>query len=199
MRVPRCPEEMRSSGRFVAWVLAGALLAVSQQALTHHSYPPLRTADGEEVIRIYGGSIELFKLINPHSAMIVNVTNDSGEDEGWLIELSAAHSLLREGWTDETLSAGDKVTIAILASLSPNRGRLRALLVHGQTEEEAARLIVAYGIRGGTPVMRRLQERLPICGDIETRYDRTACCRGDAQALLALEEEFPGPMGYVMP
>ena len=180
-------------------VLVVALLACSPPLAAHHSYPPLMTEDGEEVIRVFEASIELFRLLNPHSAMIINATNENGDQEDWLIEMSASFSLTREGWTDATLASGEKVTIAILASPSPNRGRLRAVLVHGQTPDEPGRLLVAYGIRGDTPVMRRLRERLPLCPDIETRLDRTACFSVDAETLLALEREFPGPMGYVMP
>ena len=180
-------------------VLVVVLLACSPPVAAHHSYPPLMTADGEEVIRVFEASIELFRLLNPHSAMIINATNENGDQEDWLIEMSASFSLTREGWTDATLASGEKVTIAILASPSPNRGRLRAVLVHGETPDEPGRLLVAYGIRGDTPVMRRLRERLPLCPDIETRLDRTACFSVDAETLLALEREFPGPMGYVMP
>ena len=180
-------------------VLVVVLLVCSLPVAAHHSYPPLMTEDGEEVIRVFGASIELFRLLNPHSAMIINATNENGDQEDWLIEMSASFSLTREGWTEATLASGDKATIAILASPSPNRGRLRAVLVHGQTPDEPGRLLVAYGIRGDTPVMRRLRERLPLCPDIETRLDRTACFSVDAETLLALEREFPGPMGYVMP
>ena len=180
-------------------VLVVVVLACSPPVAAHHSYPPLMTEDGEEVIRVFEASIEVFRLLNPHSAMIINATNENGDQEDWLIELSASFSLTREGWTEETLASGDKVTIAILASPSPNRGRLRAVLVHGETPDEPGRLLVAYGIRGDTPVMRRLRERLPLCPDIETRLDRTACFSVDAETLLALEREFPGPMGYVMP
>ena len=180
-------------------VLVVGLLACSPPLAAHHSYPPLMAEDGEEVIRVFEASIELFRLLNPHSAMIINATNENGDQEDWLIEMSASFSLTREGWTDATLASGEKVTIAILASPSPNRGRLRAVLVHGQTPDEPGRLLVAYGIRGDTPVMRRLRERLPLCPDIETRLDRTACFSVDAETLLALEREFPGPMGYVMP
>ena len=86
-------------------------------------------------IEIHDGTIELYKLLNPHSALIVRVDGDSASVDGatgedWLIELSSASTLGREGWTEDFLSAGDRVTIAILASRTPNRGRLRALLVH---------------------------------------------------------------------
>lgn len=179
-------------------VFAGTLLACSLPIAAHHSYPPLLDENGEAVIRVLEGTIDIFRLLNPHSAMIINVTNESGAPEDWLIEMSASFSLSREGWADDTLKSGDAVTIAVLASPSPNRGRLRAVLVHGETAEAPGRLLVAYGIRGDTPVMRRLRERLPTCPDIETRLDRTACFHVDAEALQALEREFPGPMGYVM-
>jgi hypothetical protein len=91
------------------------------------------------------------------------------------------------------------VTVAVFPSVTPNRARLRAVLIHGKTEQEAARLLVSYGIRGDTPVMRRLRERLPVCGTIDASYNRTECFLVDADASRALDEEFPGHMGYVMP
>lgn len=199
MRVVRCLVQRRLRRGLIAAVLAAFFTTWLQPATAHHSFAPALTEQGEEVIEIFDGSIEIYKLLNPHTALIVNATNASGVVEDWLVEFSSLASLVREGWTDETLSAGDKVTIAILKSRFPYRGRLRAVLVHGATDDEAARLIVAYGIRGDTPIMRRLQERLPICGDIDSRLDRTQCFLADAQALRELEEEFPGKMGYVMP
>jgi hypothetical protein len=180
-------------------VLLGGLTAWSSPAFTHQSFASVYTADGEEAIQVIDGSVRVFKILNPHGALIVNVTNDAGETEGWLIELSPAAQLAREGWTDDSLSAGDEVTVAVFPSVTPNRARLRAVLIHGKTEQEAARLLVSYGIRGDTPVMRRLRERLPVCGTIDASYNRTECFLVDADASRALDEEFPGHMGYVMP
>ena len=177
---------------------AAAFLGWIQPAMAHHSFAALLTEDGGDVIAIVVGSVEIYRLINPHSALIVNVVNDDGEVEDWLIELSSLASLSREGWARESMNAGDKVTIAILRARVPRRGRLRALLVHGSGGEDS-RLLVAYGIRGDTPIMRRLQERLPLCGDIDGSRDRSQCFAVDAPALQALEAEFPGKMGYVMP
>ena len=199
MRVMRCLRQRRLRGGFIISVFAAAFMTWLQPATAHHSFAPSLTEEGEEVIEIFDGSIEIYKLLNPHTALIVNATNESGVVEDWLVELSSLASLIREGWTDDSLSAGDKVTIAILRSRTPYRGRLRAVLVHGATDEEAGRLLVAYGIRGDTPVMRRLRERLPLCGNIDPRLDRTQCFLADAQALRELEQEFPGKMGYVMP
>lgn len=160
-------------------------------------------------IEIHDGTIELYKLLNPHSALIVRVDGvatggdatggDGSTGEDWLIELSSASTLGREGWTDDFLSAGDRVTVAILASRTPNRGRLRALLVHPDSADEAFRLIVAYGIRGDTPIMRRLRDRLPTCPGIDPRLQRGECFMVESAALQALGDDFPGKMGYVLP
>lgn len=198
-------------------------MAGSHAAFAHHSFAQ-RVAGELQSIEIHEGTIELYKMLNPHSALIVRVDGDdtsgndasrngasgddasgndaSGEDaagEDWLIELSSASTLGREGWTDDFLSAGDRVSIAILASRTPNRGRLRALLAHADDDAEASRLIVAYGIRGDTPIMRRLRDRLPTCAGIEARLQRGECFMVESAALRALEEEFPGRMGYILP
>lgn len=199
MGVRRRLTDLQKKGGYITLGLVGALMVWPQLASSHHSFASVFTADGEEAIEVIEGSVRVFKILNPHGALIVNVTNEAGATEGWLIELSPAAQLAREGWTDDSLSAGDAVTVSIFPSRTPNRARLRALLIHGKTEEEAARLMVSYGIRGDTPVMRRLRERLPVCGTIDASYQRTECFLVDDEASRALEKEFPGPMGYVMP
>ncbi len=166
MGVRRCPTYARKKGGSFTSGLVAALMVWPPLASSHHSLASVFTADGEEAIEVIEGSVRVFKILNPHGALIVNVTNEAGATEGWLIELSPAAQLAREGWTDESLSAGDAVTVSIFPSRTPNRARLRAVLIHGKTEEEAARLMVSYGIRGDTPVMSRLRERLPVCGTI---------------------------------
>ena len=195
------PERLSSPILFLTGCVIG--IAGTPSAGAHHSFAQ-RVAGELQSIEIHDGTIELYKLLNPHSALIVRVDGDSalvdgatGED--WLIELSSASTLGREGWTENFLSAGDRVTIAILASRTPNRGRLRALLVHPDTKDEASRLIVAYGIRGDTPIMRRLRDRLPTCPGIDPRLQRGECFMVESAALQALENDFPGKMGYVMP
>ena len=198
MPARQCPTERRLRGGLFVLTFAGALVGWHQPAMAHHAFAALLTEDGQQVIEVYDGSVEIYRLVNPHTALIVNLVNENGEVEDWLVEMSSRASLAREGWTNDSLKTGDKVTIAIHRARTPNRGRLRAVLVHG-SEDEDSRLLVAYGIRGDTPVMRRLQEHLPFCGDIDGRLGRSQCFTADAQALRTLEAEFPGKMGYVLP
>lgn len=180
-------------------ILAVVFVAWPRLTPAHHSFSPRLTADGEEAIEILNGTVRVFKVLNPHGALIVNVPGETGEEEGWLFELSPAAQLAREGWTEEMLQPGDRVSVAALVSTTPNRARLRAVLIHGKSEGEAGRLLVSYGIRGDTPTMIRLRERLPTCGTIDQSYNRTECFLIDDQALAALNDEFPGEMGYVLP
>lgn len=181
-----------------AFLLLVVLAVISNEASAHHAFNPQLDANGEQSFAILDGSVRVFRIINPHGALIVNVTDESGDTSAWLVELNPATQLTREGWTDDIVDPQGRVTVAVALSNTANRGRLRALLVHSDSPEEAARLFVSYGIRGDTPVMRRLRERLPSCGIINEDIGRTACFVVDSAALRALEQEFPGPMGYVM-
>jgi hypothetical protein len=184
----------------VAAVVTGLwLLATATATYGHHSFAPLLKTDGEETLVTIDGIVRVYRLLNPHGAIIIDAVAEDGSEQPWLIELSPAAQLAREGWTPETMQSGDSVSVAILASMIPNRGRLRAMLVHGRTANDNAQLLVAYGIRGNTPVMQRLRERLPVCGTIDPSYNRTECFLVSPDALAELEAEFPGHMGYVLP
>ncbi len=176
-----------------------AIASSIPSAAAHHSFDSMLTPDGEEVIGAIEGTVRVFRVLNPHGALIVDVPGETGDPDGWLLELSPATQLAREGWVDEMLSPGDRVSVSYFASNTANRGRLRALLIHGKTPGAAAELYVSYGIRGDTPVMRRLRERLPVCGRIDASYQRTECFVIDEEAMAALEAEFSGDMGFVVP
>lgn len=189
----------REFARKTLLIVATCLMTIANQPTeSHHSFAQRMTGELQSV-EIFDGHIDLYRLLNPHSALIVNVMTEQSEMEDWLIELSSASTLRREGWNETFLQSGERITIAILASTTPNRGRLRALLVHARTSEETSRLIVAYGIRGDTPIMNRLQKRLPDCPGIEPRLNRGECFLVNSESLDKLEDEFPGKMGYIMP
>jgi hypothetical protein len=52
-----------------------------------------------------------FRLVNPHATMTIDVTNEAGVHETWTVELAGLLSLSRQGWTDNTVSVGDQLTI----------------------------------------------------------------------------------------
>ena len=179
--------------------ILAAVVAWSHPAASHHSFSALQTPEGEDAVYAFEGTVRAFRILNPHGALIIDTVDEAGNSDAWLIELSPAAQLAREGWHDDLVAPGDAVTVSIFPAVTPNRARLRALQIPGKAEGEPAQLFVSYGIRGDTPIMRRLRERLPVCGLIEPGFDRTECFLIDAEAAARLEEEFPGPMGYVRP
>ena len=191
--------------RFLASLFLGSVVALAaisvwpQPAASHHSFSALQTPEGEDAVYAFEGTVRAFRILNPHGALIIDAIDGAGNTEGWLLELSPASQLAREGWHEGLVSPGDAVTVSIFPAVTPNRARLRALLIPGESESDPAQLLVTYGIRGDTPVMRRLRERLPVCGLIEPGFQRTECFLIDAEAAARLEEEFPGLMGYVRP
>lgn len=184
-----------ASGTFT---FVSALVVSPEPAAAHHSFVPLRTEAGDDVIEVYDGIVDTYKLLNPHTALILNLENDDGSRSDWLIEMSSSATLSREGWTDDALVAGERITVAVMRSQTPRRGRLRAILVR-PNESAPGRLFVLYGIGGDTQIMRRLRERLPLCGTIDDTLGRSQCFSVSADALETLNEAFSGKMGYVLP
>ena len=79
----------------------------SNVARAHHSFAA--TYDPARLVTVEG-IVTGLQLVNPHAIIHVNVTNDSGEVEDWLIEMPGKLSLARRGWTDETIIPGETVT-----------------------------------------------------------------------------------------
>jgi hypothetical protein len=55
------------------------------------------------------GEIISVDVRNPHSAMILRVTNNDGSTTDWDIEFSSINLLLRRGWDFDQLQVGEQV------------------------------------------------------------------------------------------
>ena len=56
------------------------------------------------------GTATRLELLNPHALLHVEVTNEDGVIENWLVEMPGKLSLARRGWTDTTVEPGTTVT-----------------------------------------------------------------------------------------
>jgi hypothetical protein len=92
-------------------LIAAAMLAciVAGAASAHHSDVALRL---EEVLT-FEGVVTEFTLRNPHSYFVVETTEVTGETQAWEVQMGSALSMSRRGWSAETLSLGDVVTVGI--------------------------------------------------------------------------------------
>jgi DNA/RNA endonuclease YhcR with UshA esterase domain len=57
------------------------------------------------------GIVKEFDFMNPHSAIHLEVKDDKGNVEEWLVEGDSPNNLSRNGWTRDSIKAGEEVTI----------------------------------------------------------------------------------------
>ena len=99
---------MRDWRRAVVVSLAMFCL-LPETGVAHHGYAD--RYDEEHPITLEGVVVEL-QFINPHSSLILRVTNEDGRVVRWNGYLGSATSLISsEGWTKNTLKPGDRITV----------------------------------------------------------------------------------------
>jgi hypothetical protein len=98
-------------------------LVVTSGALAHHSNAHF---DQEAPIQLEGTVIE-YHLINPHSYIYLDVTEDGGEVSEWALETGGGVGrLIRSNWSADSIQPGD----IIVATVAPLRdGTPGALLI----------------------------------------------------------------------
>ena len=116
---------------FIAVGLAAGLLVVSGSAWAHHGDAGRYI---EDVADVTGVVVET-QLINPHSILVVDVTDANGKTVRWQAEMGGAQQLIRNGWTTD-VKPGTKVTLTgrRLKSGAPYMNlteRARVMLVDG--------------------------------------------------------------------
>src|SRR5262245_12625686 len=93
----------------ISVLLTCVLLCVAIPALSHHSFSNFWYMDKTVEIT---GTVKALRLVNPHSEISLEVT-EGGQPSTWFITSEGTGSALRKaGWTPETLTAGEKITIA---------------------------------------------------------------------------------------
>jgi hypothetical protein len=92
-----------------AAVIAVVLTATVMPARAHHSSAPFydssKTAQAQ-------GPVTRFVFKNPHAFLYFESTEEGGQKIEWQVELGAPASLVRTGWTPDTLKAGTMIKVA---------------------------------------------------------------------------------------
>ena len=94
--------------RVLAVFIVGAgLLLFSGPLFAHHgrsNYDVTGTATVK-------GIVTEFQWVNPHALILVDVTDENGKVEKWIAETNSPNTLSRQGWSRNTVKAGDQVTL----------------------------------------------------------------------------------------
>ena len=82
-----------------------SLLSITQ---AHHSFRGVYDFSKHSTIK---GEFVKLELLNPHARIFINVTNEGGETQQWMIEAPGKLSLARRGWTDDMFKQGEIITV----------------------------------------------------------------------------------------
>jgi hypothetical protein len=88
--------------------VALATLGTAATASAHHSFAA--EFDANRPVELTGKVVRM-EWINPHSWIHLEVVNDAGETETWMIEGGAPNALLRRGFNRNSLPAGTEISV----------------------------------------------------------------------------------------
>ena len=87
--------------------LLSLCLALAPAALAHHSQSEYDSRKKVEV----EGTVSKVEWKSPHAWIHIDVTNEKGEKVNWHFELPSPNTLMRRGWTRDSLKIGDKINL----------------------------------------------------------------------------------------
>jgi hypothetical protein len=93
--------------RLAACTLAG-LVAAAAPGYAHHSFAA--EFDADKPVKVVG-TVTKIEWTNPHAWIYIDVMDDSGKVANWGWELGSPTSLVRLGWTRNSLKVGTAVTV----------------------------------------------------------------------------------------
>ena len=110
--------------RYFCIGLISVLTVAATPAIAHHSNVTFFFMD--QTIEITG-VVREFKVVNPHSRMLVEVTEDNGETAVWVVDSPNATGMRERGWTATSVTPGETVTIVGSPARNP-----KAHGIHGE-------------------------------------------------------------------
>ena len=110
---------MRKNGVMLAAVVGFGLMAGTAQVVAHHAFAA--EFDANRPVRL-AGKITRMEWINPHDAprsarirpapwMHLEVTNEDGTVDNWMIEAGPPGALVRRGWSKNSVLPGIEVMV----------------------------------------------------------------------------------------
>ena len=92
----------------IACLFAGSLALAAGVASAHHAFSAEFDANAPVELK---GTVTKMEWINPHSWIHIDVVNEAGEVESWMVEGGAPNAILRRGYTADSLKPGTVILV----------------------------------------------------------------------------------------
>ena len=90
-------------------ILVALVVTLSASVTAHHS--PAAFDRSKRVT--LNGTVKDFRWQNPHTWLEVDVPNQAGVVETWVVEMTSPTYLVRAGWKNNSVKPGDKVSVVV--------------------------------------------------------------------------------------